>query len=103
MSTAKKIFSIAINKYLLAIIVFAVVMIFLDHNNIFEQYDRQNELKRLQAQKAYYEQEIEKTRKALSDLKNNPDAIEKYAREKYFMKKDNEDLFIIEDANKPKP
>lgn len=103
MSTAKKIFSIAINKYLLAITVFAVVMIFLDHNNVFEQYDRQNELKRLQAQKAYYEQEIEKTRKALSDLKSNPDAIEKYAREKYFMKKDNEDIFIIEDANKPKP
>ncbi len=99
MGTAKKIFSIAINKYLLALVVFAAIMIFLDHNNLFEQYDRQRELKQLEAQKAYYEKEIEKSKKALSDLKNNPEAIEKYAREKYFMKKDNEDLFIIEHAD----
>lgn len=96
MGTAKKIFSIAINKYLLALVVFAVIMIFIDHNNLFEQYDRQRELKQLQAQKTYYENEIEKSKKALSDLNNNPQAIEKYAREKYFMKKDNEDLFIIQ-------
>ena len=99
MGTAKKIFTIAINKYLLALVVFAVIILFLDHNNLFEQLDRKQELKELQAKKKYYEQEIEKSKKELADLSNNPAALEKYAREKFYMKRDNEDLFIVQNAD----
>ncbi len=70
-------------------------MLFLDHNDIFVQLDRQRQLKELTASKEYYEQQIEQTRKNLSNLENNPVAIEKYAREKYLLKKDNEDLFVV--------
>ena len=50
----------------------------------------------MELKKAYYEQEIEKTKKELNDLQNNPAAIEKYARERYLMKKEGEDIFIVE-------
>ena len=71
-------------------------MLFTDHNNIFEQMDRKRELKELQTKKAYYENEIEKTKKELADLSNNSAALEKYAREKYLMKRDSEDVFVVD-------
>ena len=96
MSTAGKIFRVISNKYLIAITVFAVLMLFIDRNNLFEQIQRRQQLNELLASKKFYRQEIDKTQKNLSDLKNNPDALEKYARENYLMKKDNEDLFIVD-------
>mgnify|MGYP002355272957 FL=1 len=56
---------------------------------------RQSELSDLATKKAYYQQEISNTRKELSDLSNNAAAIEKYAREKFLMKRDNEDVFVV--------
>ena len=99
MQRARKILSILSNKYLIALIVFAVIMLFTDHNNIFEQMDRKQELKELQDKKAYYQQEIEKTKKQLADLSNNSAALEKYAREKFLMKRDSEDVFVIDSNN----
>jgi cell division protein DivIC len=99
MEQVKKIFSILRNKYFVAIVVFAVIMLFTDHNNLFEQWDRKQELRQLQSKKAYYEQEIDKTKKQLADLNNNSAAIEKYARENFLMKRDNEDIFIVDSSN----
>jgi len=96
MQAAKKIFSILSNKYVIALAIFAVIILFTDHNNLFEQWDRKQELKKLQIKKAYYEGEIEKTKKKLADLNNNSAALEKFAREKFYMKKDNEDVFVID-------
>jgi cell division protein FtsB len=47
------------------------------------------------ASKAYYEKQIEQTKKNLSELQNNPAALEKFAREKYLLKRDNEDIFVV--------
>ena len=99
MQRAQKILSILANKYLIALIVFGVIMLFTDHNNIFEQMDRKQELKELQEKKAYYQQEIEKTKKQLADLSNNSAALEKYAREKFLMKRDSEDVFVVDSNN----
>ena len=99
MQTVKKIFSILSNKYVIALAIFAVVILFTDHNNLFEQWDRKQELKELQAKKAYYQQEIEKTKKQLADLSNNSSALEKYAREKFLMKRDSEDVFVVDSNN----
>lgn len=88
------------NKYLLAIIAFAVWMLFFDRNDFFAQMDRKKELKELQESKAFFTEEIKKERKFSEDLKHNPTAIEKFAREEYKMKRDNEDLFLIQPANK---
>jgi cell division protein DivIC len=99
MRTAGKIFSILSNKYFIALAVFSVIILFTDHNNLFEQWDRKQELKELQARKAYYQEEIEKTKRELADLSTNPAALEKYAREKFYMKRDNEDVFITDSIN----
>jgi cell division protein FtsB len=48
--------------------------------------------------KEYYQKEIDKTRKELGDLQNSPAALERFAREHYLMKKEGEDIFIIEDS-----
>jgi cell division protein DivIC len=96
MRIAGKIFSILSNKYLVSLMIFGVIILFTDHNNLFEQWDRKQELKELRAKKTYYQQEIEKTKKNLADLRNNPAAIEKYAREKFYMKRDNLDIFVVD-------
>ena len=85
------------NKYILTLIAFVVWITFFDAKDLLTQRERTNELEKLQESKAYFTDEIEKEKKALEELKSNPAAIEKLAREKYLMKKDNEDLFIIQE------
>jgi cell division protein DivIC len=94
----KKIALIITNKYLVASVFFVVWMLFFDQRDYFQQKDRQAELLKLEAKKAYYVQEIAKTKKELEDLQNNPAALEKFARERYLMKKNGEDIYIIEDS-----
>ena len=94
----KKFTSIITNKYLVALSFFVVWMLFFDQRDYFQQRERREELKKLEAKKRYYVQEIEKTQKELTDLQNNPAALEKFAREHYLMKKDGEDIYIIEDS-----
>lgn len=98
MPLTSSIISILKNKYLIAITAFVVIVLFFDHNNFFEQMQRKQELKELQAKKQYYQNEIEKTQRELEDLSNNPAAIEKYAREHFQMKRDNEDVFLVENT-----
>lgn len=95
----RKIISILTNKYLLASVFFIVWMLFFDQRDVFQQRDRQADLKKLEAKKQYYVQEIAKTKKELEDLQTNPAALEKFAREHYLMKKDGEDIYIIEDSS----
>lgn len=94
----KKIATILTNKYLVASVFFIVWMLFFDQRDYFQQRERQAELNKLEAKKRYYVEEIEKTRKQLQDLQNNPAALEKFARERYLMKRDGEEIFIIEDS-----
>ena len=83
------------NKYVIAIAVFASIMLFFDKNDVFTQSARNRQLKDLQESKQYYTDQIASERKELEQLKSNPGTLEKYAREKYLMKRDNEDLFLI--------
>ena len=83
------------NKYFISFAAFAAILLFFDKNDLFTQYDRVKELKELYQSKAYYQEQIASENKELEQLKTNPGTLEKYAREKYMMKKDNEDLFII--------
>ncbi|MGI8950676.1 MAG: FtsB family cell division protein [Chitinophagaceae bacterium] len=88
--------SIFKNKYIVAFVAFIVLMVFFDQNNIFVQLDRKKQLDNLLSNKNYYKSEIEKTKKQLNDLQKNPAAVEKYARENFYMKKSNEDVFIVQ-------
>jgi cell division protein FtsB len=83
------------SKYLISFAAFCVVMLFLDKNDLITQYSRRKELDDLQKSKHYYTTQINTERKELEGLKNNPATVEKYAREKYLMKRENEELFII--------
>lgn len=84
------------NKYFLSVAIFTVWMFFFDDRDIYTTYiSQRTELRNLNTSKTYYEQQIATTRASLDALKNNAATIEQYAREKYLMKRDNEDLFII--------
>jgi cell division protein DivIC len=85
------------NKYFLAIAVFAVIMLFLDKNDFFSQLERRKELHALEKSRDYFQEEIRQLNLQRSD--NKPYTLEKLSREKYLMKRDNEDLFVIEESN----
>jgi cell division protein FtsB len=86
------------NKYLFALTAFTVWMLFFDKNDVFVQSDRRQELRELEESKRYFSEQIRMDRALSQDLKNNPEILEKIAREEYRMKKENEDLFIIRKA-----
>ena len=86
------------NKYFLSLSIFGIVIL-LDKNDFFAQMDRRKELRELEHSKKHYTKEIATERKELEALKNNPATLEKYAREKYFMKRDNEELFLISEKS----
>lgn len=83
------------NKFFLAAVGFTAWLLFFDKNDFFVQRERRQELKALQESKRHYQTEIRKEKEFADNLKNDPATIEKFAREKYGMKRDNEDLFLI--------
>jgi cell division protein DivIC len=87
------------SKYLIAIGTFAVIMFFLDKNDLLTGMERKKELRELEQSKEFYTRRIATERAELEALKTNPATLEKYARENYLMKKDNEDLFIISEKH----
>jgi len=90
------------NRYVLVLLFFAVWMLFLDNYSYIEHRVLNKELDELETNKEYYQEEIKKDCLDIKRL-NNPDQIEKYAREKYYMKRDSEDIYIIEfDKELPK-
>ncbi|MEE6186770.1 hypothetical protein PIECOFPK_01642 [Mycovorax composti] len=88
------------NKFFLATVGFLAIMLFLDKNDIFTTIERKRELNGLIQSKEYYTQELAELKKIKTDLENDPVVIEKLAREKYLMKRDNEDIFLTEDISK---
>ena len=83
------------NKFLLTAFAFLGWMLFFDRNDLLTQRNRSNELKELQQSKKYFTEQLATERIELELLKSNPATLEKYAREKYLMKRDNEELFVI--------
>lgn len=80
---------------MLAFAAFCVVMLFLDKNDVLTQLERRKELRALQQSKAWYTAQLAAERKELEALKSNPATLEKVAREKYLMKKDGEEIFLV--------
>jgi cell division protein DivIC len=84
------------NKYVITLLFFAVWILFVDDRDFITTHFRHlKELHKLEARKLYFEDQILTVRKELDQLKSNPATLEKYAREKYLMKRDNEDLFVV--------
>ena len=85
------------NKYVIAVLAFFVWMMFFDRNNIINQVKLVYTLKGLNQQNEYYKHEMKKDSAELVKLRTDSASLEKFAREKYLMKKDNEDIFLIVD------
>ncbi len=83
------------NKYVWVLCFFFVWMIFLDNYSYFGHSILNQQIEDLEDNAAYYKEEINEDKKNIKQL-NNLEQIEKYAREKYYMKKDSEDIYIIE-------
>ncbi|MFI5156469.1 MAG: septum formation initiator family protein [Chitinophagales bacterium] len=84
------------SKYLLTGAGFAIWILFVDDRDLVTTHlKHKQELHKLEASKKYYERQIASTRMELEQLKSDPTLLEKYAREKYLMKRDNEDVYLI--------
>ncbi len=91
----KKIFKFLKNKFIITSLVFLVWMTAVDRNSFIVQYKLHRELNDLRLKKTYYITEIDKDKNALHDITTNIKTLERFGREKYLMKKDNEDIFLI--------
>ena len=83
------------NKYIVGIVVFLVWMAFFDRNDVISQISLRSQLSVLQSDKEYFLEEIERNSMDMNELMSNKDNLEKFAREKYYMKKDDEEIFVI--------
>lgn len=84
-----------LNKFVFTFFIFAVWIVFFDQNNMFVQYHRLHDLRESRSKKAYYDAETEKLQAQLAQLLTDKKSVEKFAREKYYMKKPDEDVFVI--------
>jgi len=92
----KKVFKVITNKFLVTGIAFGAWMVFFDQNNWTSQKQRNNALKDTDRNIAYLNEQIADLEVQYKELTTNPERLEQFARERYKMKKDNEDLYIIE-------
>jgi len=83
------------NKYFLIVILFSVWMFFFDTNSYFIHKELNESIETLENNKEIYSEEIKKDKAFIEKMKDSNE-VEKYAREKYYLKKENEDIYIIE-------
>lgn len=83
------------NIFIIILVVFAVWMLFFDANSWLIHHELNTDIESLENEKEYYKREIEKDNKAIKKLSTD-EGLEKFAREEYYMKRDNEEIYIIE-------
>ena len=83
------------NFYFITGMLFLFWMLFLDSNDLYTQFKLNSQLNSLENEKEFYEKKIEEVKKEREQLLTDSEALERFAREKYLMKKDSEDLYVI--------
>jgi cell division protein FtsB len=83
------------NKYFLVSTAFLVWMLFFDRNDLLSQYQYHQQVSKLKQERDFYQKETTKVHQDLDELTSNKEKLEKFAREKFLMKKENEDVFVI--------
>lgn len=84
------------NPYLLVGVVFVIWMLFFDQNSYLMHKSLGEDLEELETDKAFYQEKIDKESTRLQEIESNPEEYEKMAREKFYMKRENEDIYVIE-------
>ena len=91
----KRLIDLFKNKFFIITVAFIVWMLFFDKNDLVSQYEYHQQVNNLKHERDFYKSETEKVSKDLDELTSDPEKLEKFAREKYLMKKENEDVFVI--------
>ena len=89
------------NPYFITMAAFLVWLLFFDRNNLINQYRLRYELNTMRDERDFFRNEIRSDSIRLNELMSNPGSLEKFARETYLMKKENEDLFVFVEKKKP--
>ena len=97
-ASIEKINSICSQSLFYSLLSFCDMDAFFDQRNFFLQRDRADELEKLEQAKSYYEKEISTTQEQLNNLQSNPGAVEKYARERYLLRREGEEVYLFEDT-----
>lgn len=85
------------NKYFLTILIFSVIVIFFGNHSLRNRWKTSRNIKNLNKEIKFYKDEIESNKQKMNDMQSGDESLERFAREKYFLKKDNEDIFIIKE------
>ena len=83
------------NKYVLTLLIFGVWIVLFDQNNLIDRFSDMKKLRELKAEKEYFTKKIKEDQQRMKELVTDKDNLEKFAREQYLMKKDNEDVFVV--------
>jgi len=92
-----KIKRIFLNKYLIVLLVFVVFVTFFDNHNLISRWETHQKIKQMEKELKFYQDEIKTSKFKKNELQSNKENLEKFAREHYYMKKQNEDIFIIKE------
>lgn len=95
--TGNKLKLIFLNKYLIVFVVFTVFITFFDEHNLINRWRTHQKINQLEEEYEFFQEEIKVTKQKKNELESNNQNLEKFAREQYLMKKENEDIFIIKE------
>ena len=84
-------------KYVLAFAIFAIAITFFGESSLINRMSQKKEIDKLSTEIEEQQQKFKNDRETLNSLKNDPEALKRVARERYYMKADDEDIFVIED------
>lgn len=92
----KLLLKILFNKYFLSSMIFLIIIVFFDDFNLIKRFKVKQENNKLETELKYYQDEIDKNKALIEKIKTDTVFLEKFAREKYHLKRKNEEIFIIE-------
>lgn len=84
-------------KYVLAFAIFAIAITFFGESSLINRMSQKKEIDKLSTEIEEQQKKFKNDKETLNSLKNDPEALKRVARERYYMKAENEDIFVIED------
>jgi len=92
-----KIKKLLLNKYLIVFVLFTVFVTFFDNHSLIHRWQTHRKIVLMEKELKFYQNEIKTTQQKKNELQSSKENLEKFAREHYYMKKKNEDIFIIKE------
>lgn len=96
-TTGKKFGKVLLNKYLIVFVAYTVFVTFFDQHSLIHRWQTHQKISQLEKEYKFYQDEIKSNKQKKFELQSSNANLEKFAREHYYMKKENEDIFIIKE------